>query len=137
MQKVIEIKRITDKTPYFLLDLANSEVGDKVVVNFDEFQTIATVTKTDINLDSSKQSELSKVIRKATESDLKKFDELSKKAKKELKSIKKLSLNLGLMMKFVSAEFHYAMNILLSKFYVIINHYGQNQKANFLAILGI
>ncbi len=105
MQKVIEIKRVTDKTPYFFLDSTNSEVGDRVVVNFDEFQTIATVTKTDINLDSSKQSELLKVIRKATESDLKKFDELSKKAKKELKSIKKLSLNLGLMMKFVSAEY--------------------------------
>ena len=37
MQKVIEIKRITDKTPYFLLDSTNSEVGDKVVVNFDEY----------------------------------------------------------------------------------------------------
>ncbi len=104
MQKIIGVKRTGDKSLYFFLPNDNYNVGDRVVVQFDDFLTVATVALVKEEEDS-KAYELSKVKHKATESDLKTFDELSKKAKEILPKIKQKSLELGLMMKFVSAEY--------------------------------
>lgn len=105
MQKVIGAKRVGDKNLYYFQNNVPVELGDKIVVEVEDFQTLVTVVKTNVELDESKAFELSKIKRKATESDLKKYEELQAKAKKELVLIKKKSLELGLMMKFVSAEY--------------------------------
>lgn len=105
MQKIIAGKRIGDKNTYYFLQNDELCVGDKVVVDFEEFQTLLTVTKTDIEIADSKAIDLHKITRKASEKDIKKYDELTQKAKNELPTIKKKSLELGLMMKFVSAEY--------------------------------
>ena len=105
MQKIVTAKRIGDKNTYYFLQNDEIKTGDKIVVDFEEFQTVLTVLKTDIEIADSKAIELKKIVRKATEKDLKKFEELCEKTKKELPLIKKKSLELGLMMKFVSAEY--------------------------------
>ena len=105
MQKVIGAKRVGDKNLYYFQNNISVETGDKIVVEVEEFQTLVTVSRVNIELDDSKAVELSKIKRKATESDIKKYDELQAKAKKDLVQIKKKSLELGLMMKFISAEY--------------------------------
>lgn len=105
MQKVIVVKRDSDKNAYYFLDDMNLNVGDKVVVQLDEFQTVCEVTKIDFEIADHLANEFGKILRKATESDIKKYESLKKKAKSELPLFKKKSLELGLMMKFVSAEY--------------------------------
>lgn len=105
MQKVIGIKRSGDKNLYYFTTDKDCAVGDKVVVDFEEFQTVATVSKADVKFDESKISELPKITRMATDADVKKCEDLQKKAKSQLVAIKKKSVELGLMMKFVDAEY--------------------------------
>ena len=105
MQKIVGIRRSGDKNLYYFTTTEEYKIGDKVVVDFDEFQTVGTVARLDLKLDSSKASELKKITRTATAQDLKKYEELQKKAKSQLVTIKAKSLELGLMMKFVSAEY--------------------------------
>ncbi len=105
MQKIVGVKRSDDKNIYYFIQTEELKVGDKVVVEFDEFLTLGTICKIGVNLDESKALELNKIIRKATEQDIKKFDTLKAKAKDNLVSIKSKSLELGLMMKFVGAEY--------------------------------
>ena len=106
MQKIVGLRRSGDKNIYYFLQDEDYVVGDKVVATFEEFQTVGTVVKTGVNVDESKASELAKITRRATASDLKKYDELAVKAKGFLPIIKKKSLELGLMMKFVSADYN-------------------------------
>ena len=105
MQKVIGAKRVGDKNLYYFQNSIDLVIGDKVVVEIEEFQTIVTVSRVNVELDDSKVFELPKIKRKASEGDLKKFTELQEKSKKDLVQIKKKSLELGLMMKFVNAEY--------------------------------
>ena len=105
MQKIVGIRRSGDKNLYYFTATEEYKNGDKVVVDFEEFQTVGTVARTDLKLDQSKMSELSKITRRATEADLKKYADLQKKAKTQLVAIKSKSLELGLMMKFVGAEY--------------------------------
>lgn len=105
MQKIVGVKRCDDKNIYYFSHNLELKQGDKVVANFDEFQTVAIVSRVDAKVDDAKVSELKKITRLATESDLKKYEELQKKAKANLKNIKTKSLELGLMMKFVGAEY--------------------------------
>lgn len=105
MQKIVGVKRSDDKNIYYFSHSLELNQGDKVVVNFDEFQTIATVVRIDPKINDDKAGELKKIVRLATESDLKKYNDLSEKAKSQLKIIKTKSLELGLMMKFVGAEY--------------------------------
>lgn len=105
MQKIIEVRRDGEKTPYHFLDNGEIKVGSKVVVNFEDFVTVCEVTKAGIEVSDDKAKELGKITRIATESDLSKFNELKAKAKSQVNQIKKKSLELGLMMKFVSAEY--------------------------------
>ena len=106
MQKIVGLKKSNDREIYyFLQNFENLKLGDKVVVQFDEFETIAEVCKLGLNEHDEKAFELPKIKRIATESDISKFNQLQKKAKSKLPEIKKKSLELGLMMKFVSAEF--------------------------------
>ena len=105
MQKIVGIRRSGDKNIYYFTAADEYKSGDKVVVDFEEFQTVGTVVRTDLKLDQSKMGELKKITRKATEADLKKYEELQKKAKTQLVAIKSKSLELGLMMKFVGAEY--------------------------------
>lgn len=105
MQKIAGVKRLGDKNIYYFLQETDYEIGDRVVVDFDEFQTIANICKKDIEIDDLKAQELIKIKRKATPADIKKYEELRKKAKDNMVQIKRKSLELGLMMKFVSAEY--------------------------------
>ncbi|MBQ8451176.1 MAG: stage 0 sporulation protein [Clostridia bacterium] len=105
MQKIIAVKRDADKDLYFFIDTLNLQKGEKVVVQFDEFQTICTVARVGLELEDNRTQDFVKILRRATESDLKKFNELKQKSRKQLPEMKKKSLELGLMMKFVDAEY--------------------------------
>ena len=105
MQKIVGVKRNEDKNIYYFLQDEEYAVGEKLVVDFDDFQTVAMVSKTGVAVDKRKVDELKKVIRKATEDDMKKYEQLKEKAKGFLPKIKSKSLELGLMMKFVGAEY--------------------------------
>lgn len=105
MQKIISVKHYGDKTVYNFVDNLGLAVGDKVVFSIDDFETIGTVTRVVSEIDKEKASELASVKRKATESDVSKYESQLKKAKENLVVIKKKSLELGLIMKFVGAEY--------------------------------
>lgn len=106
MQKIVGVRRFKDKEIYyFLQNIDDLKLNDKLVVNFDDFQTVVSVCKLGLETTEEKVVELPKILRKATESDLSKYESLSKKAKGYLPEIKKKSLELGLMMKFISAEY--------------------------------
>ena len=104
MQKIIGAKKIGGRELEFFGTSIELNVGDKVVVEVDEFQTIVVVSELDAKI-SKPAEDFGKVLRVATESDLSKYDSLVKKAKKEIPNFKKKSLELGLMMKFVGAEY--------------------------------
>ncbi len=105
MQKIVGVRRNEDKNIYYFVQDTEFEVGDKIVADFDDFQTVATVCRLGVKVDESKAVELKKIIRKATDADIKKYDQLKEKAKAALPKIKTKSLELGLMMKFVGAEY--------------------------------
>ena len=100
MQKIAGVKRLGDKNIYYFLQDSDYQIGDRVVVDFDEFQTITSICKKDIEIDDLKAQELVKIKRKATPADIKKYEDLRKKAKDNMVQIKRKSLELGLMMKF-------------------------------------
>ena len=104
MQKIVGAKKIGGRELEFFGTNIELNVGDKVVVEVDEFQTIVVVSEVDVKL-SKPADDFGKVLRLATESDLSKYETLTKKAKKEIPNFKKKSLELGLMMKFVNAEY--------------------------------
>ena len=69
MQKVIGVKRSGDKNLYYFTTDKECKMGDKVVVDFEEFQTIATVARFDVKFDAGKVGEFSKITRMATDAD--------------------------------------------------------------------
>ena len=105
MQKIIGVKKADDKNIYYFSHGQELCVGDKIVANFDEFQTVATVVRIDPKVKESELQDMKKIIRVATDSDLKKYNELQAKAKQNLKAIKTKSIELGLVLKFVGAEY--------------------------------
>ena len=105
MQKIVGVRRVDDKNIYYFSTGVELELDSKVVVNFDEFQTLATVVRIDPKVEEAQADEIKKIVRIATDADVKKFDELRNKAKSHIPAIKKKSLELGLMMKFVGAEY--------------------------------
>lgn len=104
MQKIISAKKLGNNSLNFFACSLDVKSGDKVVVEVDEFQTIVVVKDIETNV-TKPAEEFGKVIRIASEADLKKYENLEKKAKTELPSFKTKSLELGLMMKFISAEY--------------------------------
>ena len=104
MQKIIGAKKLGSRELEFFGTSLELSVGDKVVVEVDEFQTIVEVVETDSKISKS-ADDFGKVLRIATDSDFSKYDSLVKKARKEVPIFKKKSLELGLMMKFVKAEY--------------------------------
>ena len=105
MQKVIGVKRNGDKNTYYFLDSEECTIGTKVVASFDEFQTVGTVTRVNVKIDADKAAELSKITRIANDADLSKYNSLKEKAQSQMPKIKTKSLELGLMMKFVSVDY--------------------------------
>ena len=106
MQKIVAVRRDNEKVHYYFIEnIEDLKLGDKVVVDFDDFQTVVSVSKLGLTVSDDKAIELKKIVRRATDSDISKYEMLKKKAKAFLPEIKKKSLNLGLMMKFVSAEY--------------------------------
>ena len=103
MQKVVGVKKDFDKDIYYFLTSENVKIGDKVIVNIDEFQTVAVV-KSEI-AKSEKFADLPVIKRVASEKDLKKYEELKQKAKKQMPEIKAKSIKLGLFMKFIGAQY--------------------------------
>jgi len=103
MQKVVGVKKEFDKDIYYFSINEKVKVGDKVVVIIDEFQTIATVK---IVIDKTDKFEnLQPIKRMASSQDLSKYQELAKKTKDILPQIKAKSINLGLVMKFIGAQY--------------------------------
>lgn len=106
MQKIVGVRRFKDREIYyFLQNIEDLKLGDRLVVNFDDFQTVVSVVKLGLETTDEKAVDVPKILRKATESDIAKYESLAKKAKSYLPEIKKKSLELKLMMKFVSAEY--------------------------------
>ena len=106
MQKIVGVRRYKEKTlNFFLANLDNLKPEEKVVVDFDDFQTVVEVAKLGMTIDDDKARELKPILRRASESDISKYEQLKSKAKAFLPEIKKKSLELGLIMKFVSAEY--------------------------------
>lgn len=104
MQKIIGVKKYDDNSIYYLFKSIDCKVGDKIVIDFDDFLSIATIVRDDVSV-KEEIDDVNKVVRLATEQDEKKYNDLQKKAKSFLPAIKKKSLELGLMMKFVSSEY--------------------------------
>ena len=106
MQKIVGVKRYKDsEIYYFLQNIDSLKLGDSVVVNFEDFQTVAKVVKLGLEVEDDKAVDLGKILRIATPYDISKYESLLKKAKDYIPTIKKKSLELGLVMKFVSAEY--------------------------------
>ena len=106
MQKIVGVRRDKDKTlNFFLQNIDGLKLQDKVVVDFDDFQTVVEVTKLGMTVSDDKAVEMKKILRVASESDISRYESLRIRAKEFLPQIKKKSLELGLMMKFVSAEY--------------------------------
>ena len=104
MQKILAAKKLNENSLYFFYYDLDVKKGDNVVVQFEDFLTIACVVRTD-EKNIKHEEDLGKVVRIATANDLDKYQKLNDKAKKELPIFKKKSLELGLMMKFVNAEY--------------------------------
>ena len=106
MQKIVGVRRAKDREIYyFFQNIEDLKLGDKLVVNFEDFQTVVSVVKLGVTVEDDKAKELTKIVRVATESDIKKYEMFAKKARESLPEIKKKSLELGLVMKFVTAEY--------------------------------
>lgn len=105
MQKIIGVKRHGDKDIYYVKSQEDYKIGQKLVVDFDDFQTIANVTNANANVPLEAVNKDVKIIKKANEKDLLRFEELKKKAKEQMPMLKKKSLELGLIMKFIYAEY--------------------------------
>ena len=104
MQKIIGVKKSGDNSIYYLKNNIDCKAGDKVVIDFEDFLSVATVVRDDVNV-KEEFDDANKIVRLASESDEKKYLDLQNKAKAHLPTIKKKSLELGLMMKFASAEY--------------------------------
>lgn len=104
MQKIIGAKNLGGNSLSFFSTNFNVEKNQNIVVEVDDFQTICVVTETEPKI-SKPAEEFGKVVRIATDGDIAKFNSLKEKARRELPIFKKKSLELGLMMKFVSAEY--------------------------------
>lgn len=104
MQKIVGAKKVGSRELEFFGTNLELSVGDRVVVEVEDFQTIVQVAELDVNISKSAE-EFGKVLRIATDSDISKYESLAKKAKSDLPVFKKKSLELGLMMKFVAAEY--------------------------------
>lgn len=106
MQKIVGVRRYKDREIYyFLQNIEDLKLKEKLVVNFDDFQTVVEVVKLGLETDEAKAVELPRILRRATNADIAKYESLIKKAEDYLPTIKKTSLELGLVMKFVSAEY--------------------------------
>lgn len=106
MQKIVGVKKYKEKClSFFLENIEDLKVGDKLVVDFDDFQTVVEVARLGMTVSDDKAVDMKKILRRATEADISKFEMLKAKAKMFMPEIKKKSLALGLMMKFVSAEY--------------------------------
>ena len=115
MQKIIGAKKLGRRDLEFFVSNIELNIGDKIVVEIEDFQTIVQVCEIDVNI-SITPEDLGKVLRIATNSDLSKYEKLIKKAKDELPKFKKKSLELGLIMKFVTAEYSLDMSKILIVF---------------------
>ena len=93
------------------------EVGDKVIVSTENGFHLATVKKG--NYKQQKENlvlPLDKVVRKATDEDLKQYDENFKNAEKALAEAKKISKDLNLDMNFLDAFYNLDKSQLLFSF---------------------
>lgn len=102
MQKIVGVRKDFDKEIYYFLAKEDLKVGDKVVVQIDDFTALAEV-KNVIGKKDDKFNDLPSIKRVATTKDLSKYEELKIRVKVFLPQIKTLSLRLGLAMKFVGS----------------------------------
>ena len=58
MQKIIGLKKNGDNTIYYVANNGEYKVGDKVVVDMDDFLLVATVVRDDVKLKEGKLADL-------------------------------------------------------------------------------
>lgn len=106
MQKIVGIKfRETGKAYSFDPNGLKLDAGDKVVVDSASMLCIGEVAFLKDIDENSLSEPLKKVLRKATEEDIKKQTELKEKAAKDIFLVREKVRELGLEMKIVSAEY--------------------------------
>ena len=104
MQKIVLVKLDDAKIYYFLQKNDTYNVGDKVVVEVDSAQHLATVVSINDKISQADFDEpLKEIIRKATAADLKKYEEMQDKAKYATKTTRNLAKKLKLDMKIVDS----------------------------------
>ena len=92
MQKIVLVKLDDAKIYYFLQKNNEYAVGDKVVVEVDSAQYLATVVSINDKISQADFDEpLKEIIRKATAADLKKYEEMQDKAKYATKTTRNLA----------------------------------------------
>lgn len=107
MQKVVGVKFSSSSKIYnFLSNSENLSVGDEVVVDTQNGLSVGRIAIAEYEAETRKNEEPQKqIIRKATESDLKKKEENQKKGKEALPKVEGLVRKMGLIMKIVDVEY--------------------------------
>lgn len=107
MQVVVGVKfNPSGKIYYFDPNNLELKINDKCVVDSNFGTSLGIVSTEKMKIDETKlPEELKNVVRKATEQDIKKFEELKKRADKDLVVIKQNVKKLNLEMKIVSANY--------------------------------
>ena len=118
MQKVVGVKfSASNKVYTFNANGNNLNVGDDVIVDSAlglSYGTIVTGMKEFHENDLP--DDLKNVVRKATEKDAKRFEELKQKAEKDIPVIKERVKSFGLEMKVVSAEYTFDASKIIIEF---------------------
>lgn len=118
MQKIVGVKFSSSNKVYtFGVNDIDLKVGDNVIVDSNQmlaFGLVATEIKT--FKDEEIPSDLKFVIRKATDSDKKKYEELKNKAHEDIKLVREKVNKLNLEMKIVSCEYSFDATKIIIEF---------------------
>lgn len=105
MQKIVGVKQdISGKIFYYLPPNSSYNIGDKVVFLDNDLELLGTIIFKDKDIGEDDKN-IPKIVRIATEHDLKKAEELKEKAKQAIALTRKKAKELKLDMKIISAEY--------------------------------
>lgn len=105
MQKIVGVRRLVDGSVYYFFEKFDVKIGDLLVVSIDDFVTIGRVFKTGIEISEAKTEEYGKILRRAADADMEKYEINKKRMKDIIKKTKSKSVELGIIMKFVCGEY--------------------------------
>ena len=118
MQKIVGVRfHELGKIYYFSPNSIKCNVGEDVVVDYQDAQLIATVCFKEKDIDETELFEpLKNVIRIATEADKRKFEENKKKSEEAVKITRQKARELGLDMKIVDAVYSLDLSKVIIEF---------------------